>query len=91
MTEAIDQPGRLLPTLPGKVRGIVGMDASGRRTAWDIQCERCFTVERVTLLVLMRTKFHPRSTPSSNPRLCLPCRIEVYADCYCDNCKSDRK
>lgn len=91
MSQTVEQPGRLLPTLPGKVRGIVGINGIGSRKVYSIQCERCFTVEAVVILSQMGIHFHSRSPKDQNPRLCRPCRVDAYPDCICDSCRDDRR
>lgn len=73
-------PGRLLPTLPGKVRGIVGIDDSKRRTVYSLQCERCFKIEETDFLVLMKTHFH---AGDPGVRTCEQCRT----GCDCTTCR----
>lgn len=75
-----------LPDLPGKARGVVGWDEHG----YTLQCERCHATEQPKILILMTFKFHNRHR-GDNPRLCRPCRVNVYAECGCHSCKDDRK
>jgi len=82
--------GGILPTLPGMVRGIVGVSVNGRgKNVYTLQCENCFELETPDNLILMTFRFHPR-TPSNNPRLCRPCRLIVHAGCTCGHCREDR-
>ena len=82
--------GVRLPTLPGMVRGIVGVSVDARgRNSYTLQCENCLALETPATLVLMTFRFHPR-TPSNNPRLCQPCRLIVHAGCDCGHCRADR-
>lgn len=82
--------GVRLPTLPGMTRGIVGVSVDERgKNVYTLQCENCLALETPNIMALMTFKFHPR-TPSNNPRLCRPCRIEAHPDCTCSGCREDR-
>ena len=78
-----------LPDLPGMVRGIVAVDRSGKRPVYTLQCERCYATEQPVPLVSMTIRLHTRHKGDS-PRLCLPCLVDVYADCDCEYCREDR-
>lgn len=83
--------GVRLPTLPGMVRGIVGVSVNKKgRNVYTLQCENCLALETPAILVLMTFRFHSR-TPSNNPRLCKPCRIEGHAGCECEHCREDKQ
>lgn len=79
-----------LPDLPGKTRGIVAVrtDSVTGRTRYTLQCERCYTLETPDHLVLMKTHFHTRG--DDRRRLCPDCRKDLFPDCTCDGCKTDR-
>lgn len=50
----------LLPALPGCTVGVVGKrERDGQRTEWDLQCQTCGAIETTSMLVLMKTHFHP--------------------------------
>lgn len=80
----------LLPTLPGKVRGVVGvaLDKKGRNV-YTLQCENCFALETPYILSQMRSHFHRAG--DDRRRLCEDCRSTVFADCECFACKEDRR
>lgn len=76
-----------LPDLPGKVRGIVGMDQNERgHNVYTLQCERCLALETTDHLVLMKTHFHRRGNDPR--RLCPECRRAVFPGCKCDGCRN---
>lgn len=79
-----------LPTLPGCVRGIVGVakDAKGR-SVYTLQCENCYALETPEMLILMKTRFH--SLGNDKRRLCAGCRVEAFKDCGCYACKEERR
>lgn len=93
-----EQTMRLLPTVPGKVEGIVNLDPP------TLQCQECGELdtleahgmrsdpERLGLLVVLsKTHFHGQTWPdghTDNPRLCRSCRIK--RGCRCSECKADR-
>lgn len=81
--------GERLPDLPGMVRGIVGKREENGWNVYTLQCERCFITEEPPNLVLMTIHFHAKSDPDKNPRLCVDCRLAVYAGCGCDSCRED--
>jgi hypothetical protein len=81
---------RLLPTLPGCVRGIVGVtEAAKGRDVYTLQCENCYALEKTDMLVLMKTKFH--TLGNDRRRLCPGCRAEVFKGCGCYSCKDERR
>lgn len=80
----------LLPTLPGKAPGIVGVREGRRGKLYTLQCESCFVIEEPERLTAMTIHFHARSRDGENPRLCRDCRIAAYPDCICDYCREDR-
>lgn len=83
--EILAETPQRLPTLPGKVRGIVGMDQDARgHNFYTLQCERCLELETTDYLVLMRTKFHTRGNDPR--RLCPTCRAELFPNCTCAGC-----
>ena len=74
-----DQP-ELLPTLPGRIQGIVGKrDTEDGRYAWDLQCQRCFAVETPKHLIIMRFKFPActEQTYGQRTRICPDCHQEI--------------
>jgi hypothetical protein len=79
-----------LPDVPGKAPGVVAVrtDSVSGRTRYTLQCERCFELETPDHLVLMKTHFHTRG--DDRRRLCPTCRRELFPDCACDGCKTDR-
>lgn len=81
---------RALPTLPGKVRGVVGasLDEKGRNL-YTLQCENCFTLETPRILSQMKTHFH--NMGDDRRRLCPGCRATVFAACDCFACKEERR
>lgn len=83
-------PAGLLPTLPGKTRGVVAVtqDEKGRNV-YTLQCENCYALETPHMLVLMRSKFH--SLGNDRRRLCEDCRRTIFADCGCFQCKEERR
>lgn len=69
------RPGVALPTLPGKVHGIVGKEP------FEIQCDECLVVRSGTSkapnvqIILVDITFNPRRYPSGDKRrLCHECR-----------------
>lgn len=93
MTAPIDtEPYRveILPTLPGCVRGIVGVASGNKgRDVHTLQCENCYALETTEILVLMKTKFH--ALGNDRRRLCPDCRAEAFKDCGCYACKNERR
>lgn len=66
----------LLPTLPGKVQGIVAerINEEGRKV-YTLQCQECEDIEEPRIFVLMHFKFCPRyDKHRGHDRLCRPCR-----------------
>lgn len=85
--EILAETPQHLPDLPGKVRGIVGMDQDERgHNVYTLQCERCLELETTDHLVLMRTKFHRRGNDPR--RLCPTCRHALFPGCTCDGCRT---
>jgi hypothetical protein len=85
-----EQPGRLLPALPGKARGVVGVAADERgRNVYTFQCENCFTVETPRITTMMNARFHVAG--DDRRRLCEDCRLTVFADCECFQCREERR
>lgn len=83
MTEA-------LPTLPGKVRGVVGVAVDGKGcNVYTLQCEGCFALETPHILTQMKARFHLAG--EDRRRLCEDCRATVFADCGCFQCKEERR
>lgn len=66
----------LLPTLPGKVQGIVSarFNEKGRKV-YTLQCQECGETEEPEMLILMDFHFCPRHDKErGHDRLCPPCR-----------------
>lgn len=79
----------VLPTLPGKVRGVVGVVSDERgRDLYTLQCENCFALETPSVLMLMKTYFHRAG--EDRRRLCAECRAAIFADCECFDCHERR-
>ena len=73
-----DTEKRLLPTIPGKVQGIVKqeIDEAGR-VLYTLQCQGCGETERPWPLVTMTFKFCPVLDKKHRyDRLCPDCRKE---------------
>lgn len=69
------RPGRVLPTLPGLVHGIVSADP------YEVQCDGCLVVKggggkmRGAQIILADIRFNPRRYPYGDKRrLCPECR-----------------
>lgn len=73
-----DTDKRLLPTMTGKVQGIVGRETNeAGHEVYVLQCQGCGEFERPWPLVLMRFKFCPRYDKKlGETRLCPDCRKE---------------
>lgn len=72
----------LLPTLPGKTQGIVGMrETENGKHKYDLQCQKCGDIETPKILVMMKFKFPPCTQTgfetSTRQRLCPPCHQEI--------------
>lgn len=79
-----------LPTLPGKVRGIVAMKPGPRgRTLYGIQCDDCAAVEWPDPLVSLQTVFHRGGVKPGDevPRLCPSCMVARFPGCSCSTCE----
>lgn len=74
-----DQPA-LLPDLPGCIQGVVGKrPAAHGRHEWDLQCQRCYDIEKLKHLVTMSYQFPPctEQTFGERTRICPPCHQEI--------------
>lgn len=82
MTGTWGTPGELLPSLPGKAPGIVGMDFSTTPATVTTQCAVCLrTYTDMTILALRQISHEGDSidgmlsAPSTRYRRCSDCRI----------------
>ena len=83
-TLTLSNPGHLLPTMRGKVSGVVGHNAAA--TTWTIQCSVCFTCATGPLILAVNwcdftADVNDHGYPTGAP---LPYR-------RCDDCRKARK
>jgi hypothetical protein len=80
----------LLPTLPGKTRGVVAVSVNAKgRNIYTLQCENCYALETPEILTQMKSHFH--LSGDDRRRLCEDCRRTVFAECECFQCKEERR
>lgn len=75
-----ESPGRVLPTLPGKVHGIVS------ENPFKVQCDRCLVVQWGDIkgggaqIMLSDVRFNPKTYSTDPRRLCGTCRKGEWSE-----------